>query len=62
MGGDCLLLDFVWDNLLGPYYLGVLLWIPVLLFLGKELTMGICHNKKRLDGKIAIVTGANAGL
>ena len=28
---------------------------------GKELTMGICKSKKRLDGKVAIITGANSG-
>ena len=38
----------------------VLLWSISALGLAwiyKELTMGICHSKKRLDGKVAIVTG-----
>ena len=38
----------------------VLLWSISALGLAwiyKEITMGICHSKKRLDGKVAIVTG-----
>ena len=32
--------------------------VLTLLWLYKELTMGICRSKKRLEGKVAIVTGA----
>ena len=45
----------------GNVFLVVFLWLPVLIWLGKELTMGICYSKKRLDGTVSIVTGANAG-
>ena len=48
--------------------LETLIWLAQRIVLGtisvlslawiyKELTMGICRSKKRLDGKVAIVTG-----
>ena len=48
--------------------LAALIWLGQRMVLGtvsvlslawiyKELTMGICRSKKRLDGKVAIVTG-----
>ena len=48
--------------------LAALIWLGQMMVLGtvsvlslawiyKELTMGICRSKKRLDGKVAIVTG-----
>ena len=43
------------------FFLVVLFWFPLLIWIGKEVTMGLCHSKKSLKGKVAIVTGANAG-
>ena len=31
--------------------------VLTLVWLYKELTMGVCRSKKRLEGKVAIVTG-----
>ncbi len=33
-----------------------------LYWLVKELTMGICTSEKRLDGKVAVVTGGSSGI
>ncbi|XP_059092483.1 retinol dehydrogenase 11-like [Tigriopus californicus] len=39
-----------------------LLLIPWMLWLYKELTMGICYLTKKLDGKIVIITGGTKGI
>ena len=41
------------------YLLALLL---VLLWLWKELTMGIHRGEERLDGKLVVITGANCGV
>ena len=36
--------------------------LVVAVWLLKELTMGICRSRKRVDGKVAVVTGAASGI
>ena len=43
---------------LQQYTLPAFLIILLVSWLYKEATMGVCTSKKRLDGKVAIVTGA----
>ena len=58
---QCVFLDsvfgFMFSGIVGPF-----VTIVALIYLFKELTMGICNCTKELHGKVAIVTGANSGI
>ena len=58
---QCLFLDSVF-GFLSSGVLAQLVTIVALIYLFKELTMGICKCNKELHGKVVIVTGANSGL
>ena len=34
----------------------------LVIWLYKEVTMGIVRSKRRLDGKVVLITGANSGI
>eukprot|EP00091_Calanus_sinicus_P008815 TRINITY_DN21030_c0_g1_i1.p1 TRINITY_DN21030_c0_g1~~TRINITY_DN21030_c0_g1_i1.p1 ORF type:complete len:200 (-),score=45.96 TRINITY_DN21030_c0_g1_i1:331-930(-) len=58
--GECFLVD--WICVLLTCHIGRLTLVLTLVFMYKELTMGIYRKKDKLDGKLGIVTGGNTGI
>jgi hypothetical protein len=48
-------------GILGSSFLAQTAFLLFVVYVIKEVSMGICSCKKRLDGKVAFVTGANSG-
>ena len=45
---------FLWVN---GYSAPAFFLLVAVCWIYKEVTMGVCHSKKRLDGKVVIITG-----
>ena len=41
---------------------GIIVGLMVTLYIGKTVTMGFCQCKKRLDGKVVLITGSVGSL
>ena len=56
-------MDFISWSVGATYYIFMfLLLMPLLLWLYKELTMGICQCKSSMSGKVVLITGGNNGI
>ena len=57
---DCQFLNSFF-GFVGSGFFGPTVFILALVYIVKEVTMGICDCTKKLDGTVVIITGANSG-
>ena len=56
-------MDFINWSLWVFYYLTIFVFsCPIILWLYKELTMGICQSRSSMEGKVVLITGGSNGI